>query len=45
MKFNGDHKMLSNREKEVLKIYKSFNTANKHKMSPIPVCKIPKDYL
>ena len=36
---------LSQREKEVLKIYKSFNTANKHKMDPIPVCKIPKDYL
>ena len=36
---------LSHREKEVLEIYKSFNTANKHKMDPIPVCKIPKDYL
>ena len=36
---------LSHREKEVLKIYKSFNAANKHKMDPIPVCKIPKDYL
>ena len=36
---------LSKREKEVLKIYKSLNTANKHKMDPIPVCKIPKKYL
>lgn len=36
---------LSQREKNVLEIYKSFNTANKHKMDPIPVCKIPKDYL
>ena len=36
---------LSQREKEVLKIYKSLNTANKHKMDPIPVCKIPKKYL
>ena len=36
---------LSQREKKVLEIYKSFNTANKHKMDPIPVCKIPKDYL
>ena len=36
---------LSQREKEVLKIYRSFNTANKHKMDPIPVCKIPKKYL
>ena len=36
---------LSQREKKVLEIYKSFNTANRHKMDPIPVCKIPKDYL
>ena len=28
---------LSQREKKVLEIYKSFNTANKHKMDPIPV--------
>ena len=32
--FNG-------REHEVFKIYKRFNTANKHKMVPIPICKIP----
>ena len=32
--FNG-------REHEVFKIYKRFNTANKHKMVPIPMCKIP----
>ena len=31
------------REKEVFKIYKRFNTANKHKMIPIPICKIPED--
>mgnify|MGYP003388814494 CR=1 FL=1 len=36
---------LSDREKEVLKIYKSLNSSNRHKMLPIPVCKIPKDYL
>ena len=29
------------REKEVFTIYKKFNSANKHKMVPIPVCKIP----
>ena len=29
------------REKEVFKIYLSRNSANKHKMIPIPVCKIP----
>ena len=32
----------SNREKEVFTIYSSRNKANKHKMNPIPVCKIPK---
>ena len=36
---------LSKREKEVLKIYKTLNSSNRHKMLPIPVCKIPKDYL
>ena len=29
------------REKEVFSIYKQRNTANKHKMIPIPVCEIP----
>lgn len=28
------------RQKEVFEIYKRLNTANKHKMSPIPICKI-----
>ena len=32
---------LSHRQKEVLSIYKKFNKANRHKMEPIPVCKIP----
>ncbi|NER12492.1 NAD(+) synthase [Leptobacterium flavescens] len=31
----------SGREKEVLSIYLKFNTANQHKMLPIPVCVIP----
>jgi len=34
-------KDFSNREKEVFTIYKKFNTANKHKMIPIPICIIP----
>ncbi len=29
------------REREVFEIYKRFNTVNRHKMLPIPVCKIP----
>lgn len=36
---------LSEREKEVMKIYRSFHQQNKHKMEPIPVCKIPTDLL
>lgn len=32
----------TDREKEVLKIYKSFNSKNKHKMVPIPVFKMRK---
>ncbi len=35
----------SGREQEVFKIYKRFNSANKHKMIPIPVCEIPKNLL
>jgi len=32
------------RQKEILKIYTSRHNANKHKMNPIPVCKIERDY-
>ncbi len=31
----------SGREQEVFKIYKRYNTSNKHKMIPIPICEIP----
>ncbi len=34
----------SEREIEVLKIYKKLNSVNKHKMEPIPVCIIPKEF-
>lgn len=33
------------RQKEVFSIFKRYNTANKHKMMPIPICKIPKDFM
>ena len=36
---------LSERQKEVMKIYQWRNKANKHKMDPIPVCLIPKIFL
>ena len=42
MTFNGDKSSLSPKQKEVLEIYNKFNTANKHKMLPIPVCIKPK---
>ena len=35
---------LSEREKEVLNIYKSLNSLNKHKMTPVPVCEIPEKW-
>jgi len=34
-------KDFTGRELEVFLIYKAYNTANKHKMIPIPVCEIP----
>lgn len=32
---------LTERQKQVLEIYRRLNKANRHKMDPIPVCKIP----
>lgn len=43
MEFNGDESKLNEHQKEVLKIYRSYHNANKHKMVPIPVCEIPKE--
>ncbi|SDS66388.1 NAD(+) synthase [Winogradskyella sediminis] len=31
------------RKREVLEIYLRYNSSNKHKMNPIPVCEIPKN--
>ena len=33
------------KKKKVLEIYRSLNSKNKHKMVPIPICKIPEDLL
>lgn len=41
MSFSGDETTLSDRQKEVRKIYQRLNSINKHKMEPIPVCLIP----
>jgi NAD+ synthase len=43
MEFNGDETKLSEREKEVLSIYRKFNRINQHKMLAIPVCNIPNE--
>lgn len=41
MEFRGNEANLSERQREVLAIYRRFNAANQHKMQPIPVCIIP----
>lgn len=41
MNFDGLVEDLNERQNEVLSIYKRLNKANKHKMVPIPICKIP----
>lgn len=43
MEFGGNEKELDDRQQEVLAIYRSFHQANKHKMIPIPICKIPEE--
>jgi len=42
MEFSGDEDAISERQREVLTIYRKFNRANKHKMVAIPICEIPK---
>ncbi len=37
----GDEGALTERQKKVLGIYRTFNQSNRHKMLPIPVCEIP----
>lgn len=44
MEFKGDEKILSDTQKEVLETYHQLHNANKHKMIPIPICKIPDEF-
>ncbi len=44
MDFLGDEDLLNERQKEVLVIYRRLNRINQHKMQPIPVCIIPKQF-
>ena len=41
MEFKGNLTKCSERENEVLKLYKKFNLISKHKTEPIPICIIP----
>ena len=41
MGFEGNADTLNKRQQEVLEIYNRLNKVNKHKMIPIPICKIP----
>jgi NAD+ synthase len=43
MLFDGEESQLTERQKEVIKIYNKFHKVNLHKMKPIPVCTIPKE--
>jgi len=45
MEFVGNEDEISERQKEVLRIYRSYHQANKHKMEPIPVCELPQDLI
>jgi NAD+ synthase len=44
MEFSGNELSLSEREKEVLVLYRKLNSINQHKMESIPVCLIPKEF-
>ncbi|QSS96494.1 NAD(+) synthase [Psychroflexus sp. ALD_RP9] len=44
MQFEGKQEELSSRQAEVLKIYHNLNSANQHKMKPIPICNIPAEF-
>lgn len=41
---NGNTLEISERQQKVLDIYNGMHNANQHKMNPIPVCVIPKEF-
>ncbi len=48
MKMNDEGKTIvefSGRKREIFAIFKKLNTANQHKMLPIPVCKVQRSWL
>lgn len=44
MEYTGEESKLTARQKDVLAIFRRLNKANQHKMVPIPICEIPKEY-
>jgi len=42
---NDMNSEFNERERKIMDIFITLNSKNKHKMIPIPVCKIPKDFL
>ena len=42
---NSSTPSFSERQKEVFEIFKKHHLQNQHKMNPIPVCKVPKEFL
>jgi len=38
----GSEADLNRRQREVLAVYRRFNRMNRHKMEPIPVCRVPR---
>jgi NAD+ synthase len=45
MDFGGDESALSERQHEVLNIYRSLRNLNLHKIAPVPICKIPVEFI
>lgn len=43
MDYSGEEETLTDRQREVLAIYRRLNRLNKHKMEPIPVCILPNE--
>ena len=44
MTFNDNEENLNLRQLQILKIYSNYNQKNKHKMNPVPICKIPSQF-
>lgn len=45
MDYNGSEEKLSDRQLEVLNLYRRLNRINRHKMEAIPVCLIPQKFV